>query len=74
MPLFTEFHIYGLNLYIEFHIGVDETEYIINEVILADSNINILDILSEEVIIKIENHIGENLDDIISYNDDGGVY
>lgn len=73
MPLFTSLKIAGTMLYIAFHIGIDETEYIIDEVSVGDSG-TILDILSEDVIIKIETHIGENLDKIIADNDDGGVY
>ena len=73
MPLFTDLEVYGLPLFVQFHIGVDETEYIIDEVSIYDS-VSILDLLSEDVIEQIEKHIGENLGKIISYNDDGGVY
>ena len=73
MPLFTDLEVYGLPLLIQFHIGVDEAEYIIDEVSIYDS-VSILDLLSADVVEQIEKHIGENLDKIISYNDDGGVY
>ena len=73
MPLFTDLEVYGLPLFVQFHIGVDEAEYIIDEVSIYDS-VSILDLLSADVVEQIEKHIGENLDKIISYNDDGGVY
>ena len=28
MPLFTDLEVYGLPLFVQFHIGVDEAEYI----------------------------------------------
>lgn len=74
MPLFTNLKIAGIRLYIAFHIGIDETEYIIEDVSVAGPTENILDILSKDVIEQIEKHIGENLDKIISYNNDGGIY
>lgn len=74
MPLFTSLDLYDLIIYVQFHIGVDDAEYIIEDVSVGASTDNILDVLSVEVIEKIEKHIGENLDKIISYNDDGGVY
>lgn len=73
MPLFTDLEVYGLPLFVQFHIGVDEAEYIIDEVSIYDS-VSILDLLSADVVEQIEKHIGENLDKIIAYNDDGGVY
>ena len=73
MPLFTDLEVYGLPLLVKFHIGVDETEYIIDEVSIYDS-VSILDLLSADVVEQIEKHISENLDKIISKNDDGGVY
>ena len=74
MPLFTSLELYGLWLYVEFHIGVDDSDYIIDEVSVGESVKNIKDILSVDVIEQIEKHLGENLDKIISKNDDGGVY
>ena len=70
MPLFTSLEVYGLTLYIHFHIGVDDAEYIIDAVSVRDSAKNIFDILSEEIIEKIENHVGNNLDQIIENNRD----
>ena len=70
MPLFTSLEVYGLTLYIHFHIGVDDAEYIIDAVSVRDSAKNIFDILSEDVIHQIEEYIGENLDQIIENNRD----
>jgi hypothetical protein len=55
-------------LYFEFHIGGDDAEFIIDEISIGSSVTNILDIVSEEVINKIEKFIGENLDKIIEGN------
>ena len=68
MPLFTSLNLYDLIIYVQFHIGVDDAEYIIEDVSVGASTDNILDILSAEVIEKIEKHIGENLDQIIERN------
>ena len=68
MPLFTSLDLYDLIIYVQFHIGVDDAEYIIEDVSVGASTDNILDILSAEVIEKIEKHIGENLDQIIERN------
>ena len=68
MPLFTSLDLYDLIIYVQFHIGVDDSEYIIEDVSVGPSTDNILDILSAEVIEKIEKHIGENLDQIIERN------
>ena len=74
MPLFTTLKISDITLSIAFYMGVDETEYIFDCVQIDEDTNNILDLLSEEVINQIEKHIGENLDKIISYNNDGGIY
>ena len=68
MPLFTSLEVYDLILYVQFHIGVDDAEYIIEDVSVGASTDNILDILSEDIIEKIQKHIGENLDKIIERN------
>ena len=57
-------------LYFEFHIGGDDAEFILEEASIGYSTTNILDILSEEIIKKIEKFIGENLDKIIANNRD----
>ncbi len=68
MPLFSSIQYNGLILYFSFHIGGDDAEFIIEEVSVGESVKNILEILSEEVINKIEKFIGENLDKIIEGN------
>ena len=64
---FTDLEVYGLPLFVQLHIGVDEAEYIIDEVSIYDS-VSILDLLSADVVEQIEKHIGENLDQIIENN------
>jgi predicted small metal-binding protein len=68
MPLFSSIQYNGLTLYFSFHIGGDDAEFIIDEVSVGASTTNILDVLSEDVINKIEKFIGENLDKIIKGN------
>ena len=74
MPLFTSLDLYDLIIYVQFHIGVDDAEYIIEDVSVGASTDNILDILSADVIEQIETHIGKNLAKIIAKNNDGGIY
>ena len=70
MPFASSIQYNGLKLYFTFHIGGDDAEFIIDEVQLLDSDTDILEILSADVINKIEKFIGENLGKIIEDNND----
>jgi hypothetical protein len=70
MTLFSSIQYNELTLYFSFHIGGDDAEFIIEEVSVGESVKNILEILSADVVNKIEKFIGENLDKIIEHNRD----
>ena len=76
MPLFTSLEVYGLTISILFHMeGCQEDGVVfIDSVTVQDSDINIFELLDSDIADKIIDYCCENLDKIISYNDDGGVY